>query len=154
MRHGIWHRVVLLTLGYLSFAGILKQDRLLAVEPPAASGFSDSPKDNRYGPLNLFDHRSMYGMGTFPEPFLIDDSDLEVNELRAPVGELSQLVAGQLLSLGRSVTQPASLRVAGVEMFRAAPARAGSTRAAQIRAATGEAEGALPGIPATKEARK
>ena len=82
MRHGIWHRVVLLTLGYLSFAGILKQDRLLAVEPPAASGFSDSPKDNRYGPLNLFDHRSMYGMGTFPEPFLIDDSDLEVNELR------------------------------------------------------------------------
>jgi len=36
----------------------------------------------RYGPLNLFDSQSDYGKGVFPEPFLIDDSDLEVNELR------------------------------------------------------------------------
>jgi len=30
----------------------------------------------------LLDHRSAYGQGVFPEPFLVDDSDLEVNEAR------------------------------------------------------------------------
>ena len=38
--------------------------------------------DTRYGPFNLFDHRSSYGQDVFPEPFLVDDSDLEVNEFR------------------------------------------------------------------------
>jgi len=36
----------------------------------------------RFGPFGAFDSRSMYGKGVFPEPFLIDDSDLEVNEVR------------------------------------------------------------------------
>lgn len=36
----------------------------------------------RYGLFNLLDHRSAYGEGVFPEPFLVDDSDLEVNEAR------------------------------------------------------------------------
>ena len=36
----------------------------------------------RYGWFGLFDHRSGYGQGIFPEPFLVDDSDLEVNEIR------------------------------------------------------------------------
>lgn len=36
----------------------------------------------RYGPWGAFDSRSAYGKGIFPEPFLVDDSDLEVNELR------------------------------------------------------------------------
>jgi hypothetical protein len=30
----------------------------------------------------VFDSRSVYGKGVFPEPFLVDDSELEVNELR------------------------------------------------------------------------
>jgi hypothetical protein len=38
--------------------------------------------DNRYGFFNGLDHRSSYGQGVFPEPFLVDDSDLEVNEAR------------------------------------------------------------------------
>ena len=36
----------------------------------------------RYGLFDLLDHRSGYGQGVFPEPFLVDDSDLEVNEAR------------------------------------------------------------------------
>ena len=38
--------------------------------------------DTRYGLFNLFDHRSSYGQDVFPEPFLVDDSDLEDNEAR------------------------------------------------------------------------
>ena len=36
----------------------------------------------RYGLFDLLDHRSGYGQGVFPEPFLVDDSDLETNEAR------------------------------------------------------------------------
>lgn len=61
--------------------------------------------------------------------------ELGVNELAADVSELSQLAPGQLLPLGRSVSQPAALIVAGVELFRALPARAGDRRAAQVLAA-------------------
>jgi hypothetical protein len=38
--------------------------------------------DTRYGLFNGLDHRSSYGQFFFPEPFLIDDSDLETRELR------------------------------------------------------------------------
>lgn len=38
--------------------------------------------DSHYGLFNWLDHRSSYGTGAFPEPFLVDDSDLEVNEAR------------------------------------------------------------------------
>lgn len=48
-----------------------------------ATDVGGSPLANqRYGPFGAFDRRSMYGKGVFPEPFLIDDSDLEVNEAR------------------------------------------------------------------------
>ena len=43
---------------------------------------SDKPQSTRYGLFDLLDHRSAYGQGVFPEPFLVDDSDLEVNEAR------------------------------------------------------------------------
>jgi hypothetical protein len=46
---------------------------------PASSQWS---ADTRYGLFNLFDHRSSYGQDVFPEPFLVDDSDLEENEAR------------------------------------------------------------------------
>jgi flagellar motor switch protein FliM len=86
-------------------------------------------------------------------PFSVE---LGVNELRAAVGELSQLVAGQLLPLRRSATQPASLLVAGVEMFCAVPARSGDTRAAQVLAPRGEPEAATSEIhaPEIKETKK
>lgn len=38
--------------------------------------------DTRYGLLNALDRRSSYGQFFLPEPFLIDDSDLETRELR------------------------------------------------------------------------
>jgi hypothetical protein len=38
--------------------------------------------DTRYGLFNGLDHRSSYGQFFLPEPFLIDDSDLESRELR------------------------------------------------------------------------
>ncbi|HZR21796.1 MAG TPA: hypothetical protein VFE51_31225 [Verrucomicrobiae bacterium] len=41
-----------------------------------------SSLETRYGFLNLLDHRSDYGQGIYPEPFLVDDSDLEPNEAR------------------------------------------------------------------------
>jgi flagellar motor switch protein FliM len=62
-------------------------------------------------------------------PFAVE---LGVNGLRADVGELSRLAPGQLLGLRRSAAEPGSLLVAGVEMFGAAPARSGETRAAHI----------------------
>ena len=49
---------------------------LSTASPAAASG------DTRYGLFNGLDHRSQYGIGIFPEPFLVDDSDLEPNEFR------------------------------------------------------------------------
>lgn len=58
--------------------------------------------------------------------------ELGVNGLRADVGELSRLAPGQLLGLRRSTAEPGSLLVAGVEMFGAAPARSGESRAAHI----------------------
>ncbi|HSY20384.1 MAG TPA: hypothetical protein VK815_18715 [Candidatus Acidoferrales bacterium] len=38
--------------------------------------------NTRYGLFNGLDHRSSYGQGVFPEPFLVDDSDQETRELR------------------------------------------------------------------------
>src|ERR1700677_2431634 len=38
--------------------------------------------DTRYGIWDALDKRSVYGQGVFPEPFLVDDSDGEVNEGR------------------------------------------------------------------------
>ena len=43
---------------------------------------STALNSTRFGPLNMLDHRSAYGQGVFPEPFLIDDSDLERGEFR------------------------------------------------------------------------
>jgi flagellar motor switch protein FliM len=79
--------------------------------------------------------------------------ELGADELRAPVSELSQLEPGQLLALHRSASQPASLLVAGVEMFRAAPARSGDTRAAQVLAPGLQREPAGSGI-AGKETKR
>ena len=38
--------------------------------------------DTRYGLFDRLDHRSGYGQGVYPEPFLVDDSDLETGEFR------------------------------------------------------------------------
>lgn len=44
---------------------------------------ADEPSaGTRYGLFDGLDHRSIYGQGYFPEPFLVDDSDLEPTEAR------------------------------------------------------------------------
>src|SRR5580698_6987031 len=53
---------------------------LLSLTAPTAP--SDESDVNRYGPFGIYDHRSLYGKGVFPEPFIVDDSDGEVNEFR------------------------------------------------------------------------
>jgi len=67
-------------------------------------------------------------------------AELAVNELRAAVGDLSHLMPGQVLALGGSATEPASLLVAGIELFRAMPVAAGGARAAQVISRSGEPE--------------
>jgi hypothetical protein len=47
-----------------------------------ASSATATTPDTRYGPFNLFDQRSNYGEGVYPEPFLVDDSDEEKGEFR------------------------------------------------------------------------
>ncbi len=49
-----------------------------AGDPSATPAASDS----RYGLFGLLDRNSSYGKGVFPEPFLVDDSDLESGEFR------------------------------------------------------------------------
>jgi hypothetical protein len=69
---------------------------LLALPPFAGAGtgtLSDSSNppssaaNTRYGPFGVLDSRSQYGLGVIPEPFLVDDSDLEVNEFRLDILE-------------------------------------------------------------------
>ena len=47
-----------------------------------ATRAADTVDASRYGLFNGLDDRSVYGQGYFPEPFLVDDSDLEPNEAR------------------------------------------------------------------------
>jgi len=58
----------------LALTTLLAGGKLMADEATA--------DNNRYGWLNGLDHRSDYGQGVFPEPFLVDDSDLETSEFR------------------------------------------------------------------------
>lgn len=59
-------------------AGPLSSDQVVS----SSTVDSDKPPSTRYGLFDWLDHRSAYGQGVFPEPFLVDDSDLEVNEAR------------------------------------------------------------------------
>jgi hypothetical protein len=49
---------------------------------PIVAPSSRPPVGTGYGPWGLLDHRSDYGVGIFPEPFLVDDSDYEPGEAR------------------------------------------------------------------------
>lgn len=77
-------------------------------------------------------------------------AELAARDVRANVGELSQLMPGQLLALQGSAMQPASLLVAGVEMFRALPVRVGEIRAVQVLGASPKTD---PSAEAVEEKR-
>jgi hypothetical protein len=60
----------------------------VADKPRFRSGYtalSAAPPSTRYGQFGALDSRSQYGLGVLPEPFLVDDSDLEVNEFRLDI---------------------------------------------------------------------
>jgi flagellar motor switch protein FliM len=76
-------------------------------------------------------------------PFI---AELGAEGLRLVLGEMTGLVSGRELRFDRSSSEPASLLVAGVEMFRAVPARQGNTRLAMLmqRPPSAESEGNSP----------
>jgi hypothetical protein len=61
---------------------------VMADEPAASassaihSSTATPSTGTRYGLFDWLDHRSDYGQDVFPEPFLVDDSDLETGEAR------------------------------------------------------------------------
>jgi hypothetical protein len=57
-----------------TLAGTTNEQTAFVLSAPLAN--------TRYGLFDGLDHRSDYGQGVFPEPFLVDDSDLEPNEAR------------------------------------------------------------------------
>jgi flagellar motor switch protein FliM len=58
--------------------------------------------------------------------------ELGARDVRSPIADLAGLTPGTLLSFPRSARKPASLLVAGREMFQALPVRCGNIRAAKI----------------------
>ena len=51
--------------------------------PPNISvAHPETAAGDRYGFLNGLQEGSSYGQGVYPEPFMVDDSDLEINEFR------------------------------------------------------------------------
>jgi len=59
-------------------------------------------------------------------------AELAVRSMPVPVSQLTAMIPGQILALPRSAAEPASLAVAGLDMFRAIPARCGERRAARV----------------------
>jgi hypothetical protein len=56
-------------------------DKSVALAASSLAATASVP-DTRYGLFGQYDRRSAYGQDEFPEPFLVDDSDLERNEAR------------------------------------------------------------------------
>jgi len=64
-------------------------------------------------------------------PFEIE---LGAKDLTVPVRTLAELAPSNVVTFARPATEPASLLIAGVEKFRALPARCGTSRAAKVLA--------------------
>jgi flagellar motor switch protein FliM len=74
---------------------------------------------------------------------LLDSSfqaELGAKDVRVPMHALAAMSPGSVLSFQRSATEPASLLIAGLEMFQATPARRGEGRAARLLERVAEAE--------------
>jgi hypothetical protein len=70
-----------LLIGCFCVAATLTAHAALTNEQTAPVAVS-TPTDTRYGLFKSLDNRSEYGQDFFPEPFLVDDSDMENNEAR------------------------------------------------------------------------
>jgi flagellar motor switch protein FliM len=73
-------------------------------------------------------------------------AELAAKDVRVAVSALAALAPGNLLCFARSAAEPASLLIAGREMFRALPARCGNTRSARVLAAVTETSDRLPAL--------
>jgi flagellar motor switch protein FliM len=61
-------------------------------------------------------------------------ADLVVPAVPVAMNRLSRILPGEVIALARGAAQPASLAIAGVELFRAMPARSDKRRAARVLA--------------------
>jgi hypothetical protein len=66
----------------MTSSAVMAGDQTALVSTAADPSIAAPPANTRYGLFDGLDSRSVYGQGAFPEPFLVDDSDLEVNEAR------------------------------------------------------------------------
>jgi len=76
--------LIIVCLCLLAMESVPAAVRAGEADAPAPSADPSSPPapGARYGLFDWLDHRSDYGQGVFPEPFLVDDSDAEDNEAR------------------------------------------------------------------------
>jgi flagellar motor switch protein FliM len=70
-------------------------------------------------------------------------AELGAKDVPVPLNALASIAPGDVLSLRRSANEPASLIVAGVEMFQAIPARRGNARAARVLDRIAPADGTI-----------
>jgi len=63
-------------------ATVRADEPVASVSSSNQSSIATPVTGTRYGLFNWLDNRSAYGLGVFPEPFLVDDSDLETGEAR------------------------------------------------------------------------
>ena len=111
IRRSIFHQAlpVHLTACYRLFPALpilalwfLLQQPKSAFAGPAGSDTTQETPSTRYGLFDLLDSRSQYGQGAFPEPFIVDYSDYEVNEARLDLlhtkigGQHSDLLTAEL----------------------------------------------------------
>jgi hypothetical protein len=79
---------IICIFGFLTVVGMAQSAPLADQSNPQifatntlAAAETDSP-DSRFGLFDGLDHRSFYNEGDYPEPFLVDDTGLEINEAR------------------------------------------------------------------------
>jgi flagellar motor switch protein FliM len=94
---------------------------------------------NRRRPRRISEWRDRLKQRLLDCPFPVE---LAVSGLKAAVSDLSRAEPGDLLRLGGNPREPASLRVAGIEMFHANPARSGEVRVGQVLSRSEAAEAA------------
>jgi len=77
-------KTITIALGTLSAAIFIETAALADSSMASVSSTNNPPAapNTRYGFFDGLDHRSSYGQGVFPEPFLVDDSDSETREFR------------------------------------------------------------------------
>jgi flagellar motor switch protein FliM len=86
---------------------------------------------SRHRPRGATDSRQRIMRRLLDCPFR---AELGARDVRVAVSALAELAPGSVLAFARSAAAPASLLIAGQEMFRALPARCGNTRAARVLA--------------------